>query len=613
MQWIIYYPDRENMRTKQQIGLLLVLAIFGTLVAFFIAETLRETIITFTMVLFSILLCIMAHRSGGLENRFRQSEKLYQTIFEGAGEGILLADPETIRFHDANRTICEMLGYSRDEILGMSVRDIHPKNELARVISEFQAQARGDKVLASNIPCLRKGGGIIYADIRATKVTINNQSYNIGFFSDVTARFMAEQQLQASEQQLRAANQQLRASEQQLRAANQQLRASEQQLRAANQQLKESQKKYQDLAETISDWVWEVDARGVYTYISPRVKEILGYEPEEIIGKSPFDLMPPEEARRITEMFRSLVENKQAIVALENVNLHKNGHQVVLETSGLPFLDAEGNLKGYRGVDRDITGRKRADEQLKATNEELQITRHHLERTIKELERADQTKNQFLANMSHELRTPINAIIGFTDLLLEDDMISPAQEKDLERISVNTQHLLRLIDDILDLSRIEAGKIKLAKESVDIVPLCGKVVGDFKNEADKKRIQFKNLIRTPLARVFVDPDRIREILANLVSNALKYTKEGGKVTLSAEQKKDVLEISVTDTGIGISHQYLDKIFERFQRVPGVVPGAGGTGLGLTICRELLSLHNGKIWVESEVDKGSKFTFSLPIS
>lgn len=245
--------------------------------------------------------------------------------------------------------------------------------------------------------------------------------------------------------------------------------------------------------------------------------------------------------------------------------------------------------------------------------DELQITRCHLEKTVEESEHANQIKSRFLASMSHELRTPLNAIIGFADLLLEDNTLNPGPRKDVNRISINAQNLLRLIDEILDLSKIEAGKIKLVKERVDISPLFSEVIATFTLDAAKKRIQFENQIRAPLPEVFVDPNRIMQILANLASNALKYTKEGGKITLTAEQKKDGLEISVADTGIGIAPQYLDKIFDRFERIPNLsIPGTGGTGLGLTICKELLKLHDGKIWVESEVDKGSKFTFSLPV-
>jgi signal transduction histidine kinase len=203
--------------------------------------------------------------------------------------------------------------------------------------------------------------------------------------------------------------------------------------------------------------------------------------------------------------------------------------------------------------------------------------------------------------------------MGYTDFLLEDKTLNVSQKRDIDRIFANSQHLLRLIDEFLDLTRIESGIIKLEKEMTDIASVVREVVGIFKLEADKKKIQFVNHVGPTLPLVLIDRSRIMQVLDNLVNNALKFTNEGGKITLTAEQQKDTLEISVADTGIGIPLQYLDRIFERFERVPNVSrPDVGGSGLGLTICRNILHLHQSKIWVESEEGKGSKFTFSLPV-
>jgi len=245
--------------------------------------------------------------------------------------------------------------------------------------------------------------------------------------------------------------------------------------------------------------------------------------------------------------------------------------------------------------------------------DELQLTGRKLESTVKELEKASQIKSQFLASMSHELRTPINAIIGFTDFLLEDKTINPGQRKDVERISANVQSLLNLVNDILDLSKIEAGRIEIVRKKVNIAVLARKAIDSLSPQSDQKGIKLESRIPSSLSEVFVDPHRIGQVFINLIDNAIKYTQKGGRIILSAEQKKDVLEVSIADTGMGIAPQYLDKIFDRFERVSKTsTPGAGGAGLGLSICKELLKLHKGKIWVESDVGKGSRFSFSLPI-
>lgn len=158
-----------------------------------------------------------------------------------------------------------------------------------------------------------------------------------------------------------------------LRLANEQLRSDSAKRTLAERVLRESWQRFQKLIETLYDWVWEVDSRGYYTYVSPQVKKILGYEIQEVLGKTPFDLMPLEEAKRISEIFEVLVKEEKPIVALENINLHKDGHPVILETSALPFFDAYGNLQGYRGIDRDITERKQAEEALRKSSEMVQL------------------------------------------------------------------------------------------------------------------------------------------------------------------------------------------------------------------------------------------------
>lgn len=251
----------------------------------------------------------------------------------------------------------------------------------------------------------------------------------------------------------------------------------------------------------------------------------------------------------------------------------------------------------------------------KKTNEGIKILYKELEKQNGELKKLDELKSNFVSHVSHELRTPLTNVREANAQLLEElqGSLNKDQRRFLEISQNNLNRLLRIINNLLDLSRLEAGKIKLERKAVDISTLAREVIDSLNSFAERKQIKLENKLPAHLPEIVVDSGMIRQVLSNLVDNALKYTAEKGRVTLSSEQKKDVLEISVVDTGIGISPEYLGKIFDRFERARNIpISVVGGAGLGLSICTELLDLHKGRIRVESELGKGSKFTFSLPL-
>lgn len=208
----------------------------------------------------------------------------------------------------------------------------------------------------------------------------------------------------------------------------------------AEEALRESEEKFRQLIEIASNSLWETDEKGVYTYVSPKIRDILGYTPEEVIGKSRFDFMPPDEAARVAEIFGPIAAAQEPFSFLENINLHKDGHEVILETSGIPIFDKNGLFRGYRGINRDITKRKRAEAELQRAKEAA--------------EAANRAKSEFLANMSHEIRTPMNSIIGTIYLLL-DTPLNNEQRDFIEIIHYSARALLNVINDILDYSKID--------------------------------------------------------------------------------------------------------------------------------------------------------------
>ena len=352
----------------------------------------------------------------------------------------------------------------------------------------------------------------------------------------------------------------------------------------AERALRESEERFRSLVETTSDWVWEVDERAVYSYVSPRVRDLLGYEPEEVLGKTPFDLMPPEEARRLAPVFLALVGKRQPIERLENVNRHKDGHLVVLETSGVPFFDAEGNIRGYRGIDRDITERKEAE----------------------------RLREEYLSLISHDLRAPLTVMMGQASWLQR-----ALAKKQLEREAASAEAILKgakrmnsMIQDLVESSRLEAGRMEMRKRPTDLLELVSDLAGRVGTLEDRARLRVESM--GPLPPVSLDPDRIERALVNLITNALKFSPPDRPVVIRVERRADEAVVSVIDQGVGIAPEELPHIFERFYRARAG-RRAEGLGLGLYITRLIVEAHGGRIWVESKPGKGSTFSFALPIS
>jgi signal transduction histidine kinase len=239
---------------------------------------------------------------------------------------------------------------------------------------------------------------------------------------------------------------------------------------------------------------------------------------------------------------------------------------------------------------------------------------HAVEEKSRELEAASRHKSEFLSNMSHELRTPLNAIIGFSDVLAERMFgeLTEKQEDYLKDIIESGRHLLSLINDILDLSKIEAGRMELDLKAFHLPQALDDALLLVRERATRRRIALHKVVDERLGEIWADERKVKQVLLNLLSNALKFTPEDGRIEVNATLVDGAAAISVTDTGIGIAPEDQEAVFEEFRQVGGADKKAEGTGLGLALCRKFVELHGGRIWVKSEVGRGSTFTFTLPI-
>jgi signal transduction histidine kinase/predicted transcriptional regulator len=264
----------------------------------------------------------------------------------------------------------------------------------------------------------------------------------------------------------------------------------------------------------------------------------------------------------------------------------------------------------YQQLQLELKERKRAEEQLRQTNDCLALTNE-------QLARATRSKDEFLSNMSHELRTPLNAILGISEGLLDEGFapLTDKQKKAIRTIEKSGKHLLELINDILDLAKIEAGKLELCFTSVAIASLCDSSMGFIKRQASKKNITLNTKILNGAERSFMDERRMRQVLINLLSNAVKFTPDGGDVTLevSVDEEDRKVIFCVRDTGIGIASEDKHKLFKTFVQIDSSLSRRhDGTGLGLALVRRIVELHSGSVRLESEVGKGSQFMVTIPL-
>jgi PAS domain S-box-containing protein len=320
---------------------------------------------------------------------------------------------------------------------------------------------------------------------------------------------------------------------------------------------------------------------------------LFGYGKEEIIGKHLSILLPPERLHELEEM-RAKVQVAGALRELEVRSKKKDGAMIDMSLSVSPIRGLEGKIVGFLRIAKDITEKKR------------------YERRLKDL---DKMKSDFVSNVSHELRTPLTSIKGSVDNML-DGLTGSLNEKQLRylaRVKSNTDRLSRLINDLLDLSRIEAGRIDLRPTILSLAAVVAEAAEQLKPLAERKLIQIEVMVPDPSMTVWADRDKVTQVLLNLISNAIKFTPEDGKVTVAIEENgNEWAKISVADSGPGILPEEADKIFAKFYQIPhrdNLRPK--GSGLGLTISKALVEMHGGHIWVESELGRGSKFSFTLP--
>jgi PAS domain S-box-containing protein len=379
--------------------------------------------------------------------------------------------------------------------------------------------------------------------------------------------------------------------------------------------LRERDRQIREVIDNQFELVCRFTADGRLTFVNEAYCRYFGKSREELVGLRFADLVPPEEHDRMVG-YLSGVSPESPVQTAQHRVVRADGQVAWMEWTDIGFFDDNGQAVYFQGSGRDVTAQRLAEERLQETNRQLQLTTAHANAMADAAERANRAKSEFLANMSHELRTPLNAILALSEALLEEvrGPLNERQKRSLENIESSGRHLLDLINDVLDLAKVEAGRMDIFPEQVSVLELCESSLAFVREQATAKGLRLHLQTDDLRAKVIADPKRMRQMLVNLLSNAVKFTPDGGEVILQTEQLQEppATRFTVIDNGIGIPESEFEALFLPFKQLDSSLSRHHeGTGLGLVLVQRLAKLHGGSVGIASEPGKGSRFSVTIP--
>jgi two-component system sensor histidine kinase/response regulator len=490
---------------------------------------------------------------------FERKLMFNQVVVESSGPMIWIDHSSDVVTY-ANRAACDLLGYRSGEVIGMNIRelDVHYTHKAAAPLDE--ELRRTGKPINFHSLYRHKEGHLRNVDVTASLTQDRGQEIYVASFKDITEQ------------------------------------------KTAAQESKRQQALTNALINSIPDIISYRDPQGVFLGCNEAFSALRGGPGAELIGRTAQEMFPKERAEIIRTRDNEVLTTLQKS-SLEELVTYPDGTQVYLETVRNPLRDQEGKLLGVLAIGRDVTERRKAEEEVRRAKEVA--------------EEATQMKTDFLANMSHEIRTPMNAIIGLSHLALKTDLTT-RQRDYISKVQASGQHLLGIINDILDFSKVEAGKLNIEQADFELEKLLDNVTNLITDKSSAKGLELVLDISPDVPRRLLgDSLRIGQILINYANNAVKYTEKGEIVVAARVQERNehgvLLHFSVTDTGIGLTDEQRGRLFQSFQQADtSTTRKYGGTGLGLAISKRLAELMGGDVGVASRIGHGSTFWFTVRV-
>ncbi len=519
----------------------------------------------------NMLLAAAAAERRAAERAVSESEKRFRAVVEDQTDLICRFKPDGLLTF-VNEAFCRFHGKQSEELLGTNFFQTLSKEDAAVPLSYINSLPPDEPVVSFDHRLLAPNKLVVWHQYRVRRLFQEKGDTREfqAVIQDITQRKQSEQALRASEE------------------------------------------KYRSLIDHIPDVVWTADASRDLLYISGNAVKVLGYSLEELLaGPLWLNRIHPEDAARVGQAYQKLFSEGEKF-DVEYRFSRKDGEWIWLHNRALATRPREGTMCAD-GIFKEITLRRQAEAAIQHSKDAAEAANH--------------AKSQFLANMSHELRTPLNAIIGFSEMLADETFgdLNERQLKYSNNILNSGRHLLQLINDILDLAKVEAGRVELMRNTFSVTKALSEVQTIVKTLANKKHIRLDFAAAPDLPPLFADEAKFKQIMYNLLSNAIKFTPDGGKVLVTAAIQNttsneagpagESLRVAVGDTGIGIKAEDQERVFKEFEQVDSSYGRQQqGTGLGLALTKQLVEMHGGRIWVESEgvEGKGSTFIFLIPM-